>query len=151
MTNNETFGDRLRKLLHKSGLSQQDVADKLEIPRNTVWRWINNKATPESQKLHKLAALLQISVDELLNGEPEATWVLTVQISHEEEEFIDLKTLKNRPLSTIITKSNSAFLELGGSYDLWTDDKLFNKMIADFKKLRATVIQNGKALGGIKD
>ena len=151
MTNNETFGDRLRKLLHKSGLSQQDVADKLEIPRNTVWRWINNKATPESQKLHKLAALLQISVDELLNGEPEATWVLRVEIKTEKEAFIDLKALKTKPVSTIATYADAGFLQLGGSYELWTNDKLFNDMIKQFKKLRATVIQNGKALGGIKD
>ncbi len=151
MTDKETFGDRLRNLLHKSGLSQQNVADKLDIPRNTVWRWINNKATPESNKLHELASLLHVSIDELLNGRPEATWVLRVEIKTEKEDFIDLKALKNKPISTIATYSDAGFLQLGGGYELWTNDKLFNDMIKQFKKLRDTVIQNGKALGGIKD
>ena len=151
MTNNETFAERLKRLRKAAGLTQSQLSNKAGVSVVTLCRWEKDERQPRLEEIQKLAKALHISEDELLNGEPETTWVLTVQISHEEEEFIDLKTLKNRPLSTIITKSNSAFLELGGSYDLWTNDKLFNNMIADFKKLRATVIQNGKALGGIKD
>ena len=151
MPENETFAERLKRLRKAAGLTQEELAGKINVHSVTVSKWETGEQLPKTLIIKRLSTALHISEDELLNGEPEATWVLTVQISHEEEEFIDLKTLKNRPLSTIITKSNSAFLELGGSYDLWTDDKLFNKMIADFKKLRATVIQNGKALGGIKD
>ena len=149
--NNESLGERLRRLLEKSGLTQQNVADKLDIPRNTVWRWINNKATPESKNLHDLATLLHVSVDELLNGAPEETWVLTVKIADNfTQEVIDVS--KRVPcVSSITTTPTGGFMCLGGDYSLWADDTLFKKMINDLKKYRDVVLQNGRAMGGIKD
>ena len=64
----ETFGEKLRRLLKQQRLSQQELADALDIPRNTVWRWVNDKTTPESNKLQSLATLLHVSVDDLLNN-----------------------------------------------------------------------------------
>lgn len=151
--NEETFGQRLRKLIKRAKLSQQNVADELDIPRNTVWRWINEQATPESNNLQKLATLLHVSVDDLLNGVPteQQTWVLHVEVGERKENYINMATLAVNPISVITTGSDAGFLQLGGSYELWTDDKLFKKMIEDFKKLRSAVIANGRAQGGIKD
>ena len=118
MPENETFAERLKRLRKAAGLTQEELAGKINVHSVTVSKWETGEQLPKTLIIKRLSTALHISEDELLNGEPEATWVLTVQISHEEEEFIDLKTLKNRPLSTIITKSNSAFLELGGSYEL---------------------------------
>lgn len=54
-------------------------------------------------------------------------------------------------VSSITTTPSGGFICLGGDYSLWTDDNLFKKVMADLKKFRNTVIQNGKALGGIKE
>ena len=151
--NEETFGERLRNLIKRARLSQQNVADELDIPRNTVWRWINRQATPEANNLQKLATLLHIPVDELLNGVPaeQTTWVLHVEIGDKKETYINMATLATKPISTITTTAEAGYLQLGGGYQLWTDDTLYKKMLGDFKKLRAAVIANGRALGGIKD
>ena len=143
-----SFGNRLRALLKKFRLSQQDIADALDIPRNTVWRWINNKATPESYNLQKLATLLHIPVDNLLNdnNNNNQAWVLSVSIGNIGQEVIDLA----KPTSIIMTSSEGGFLQLGGNYELWTDDNSFKKLIADLKRLRSSVIQNGIALGAVK-
>ena len=152
MTEKETFGQRLKRLIKREKLSQQDVADALNLPRNTVWRWINEQATPESSNLQKVATLLHTSVDELLNGVPEQNaWVLHVQIGDNKEEFIDMGKLAKSPVCAIITDANAGFIKLGGNYELWQDDALFKRLISDLKKLRSSVIQNGRALGGIKD
>ena len=152
MAETETFGQRLRRLLNKAKLSQQEVADSLSIPRNTVWRWINDKSTPESNNLHNLATLLHITTDELLNGAPDqGGWVLHVEIGNTKEDFIDMKTLASKPVCAIITDKDAGFIKVGGDYSLWTDDALFKKILADLKKLRDAVIANGKVLGGIKE
>ena len=152
MTEKATFGQRLKRLIKREKLSQQDVADALNLPRNTVWRWINEQATPESSNLQKVATLLHTSVDELLNGVPEQNaWVLHVQIGDNKEEFIDMGKLAKSPVCAIITDANAGFIKLGGNYELWQDDALFKRLISDLKKLRSSVIQNGRALGGIKD
>ena len=152
MNDNNDFAKRLRKLLQQARLSQQNVADALDIPRNTVWRWINGKATPESSNMQNLANLLNISVDELLNphAQDNKSWVLQIKIADDiTQEVIDMA--KNVPtVSSITTTPAGGFLCLGGDYSLWTDDNAFKKIIADLKKFRNTVIQNGIALGGIK-
>ena len=151
MSEAETLGQRIRRLLKKEKLSQQEVADELNIPRNTVWRWINNQATPESNNLHKLATLLHITVDELLNGAPEQDgWVLHVEIGNTKEDFLNMKN-GIKPESVIITSSEGGYLKLGGNYQLWADDKAFRKLIKELGRLRGAVLANGKALGGIKE
>lgn len=47
-------------------LSQGDVANALEISRQSVSRWENNSAVPELDKLIKLADLFGITLDELV-------------------------------------------------------------------------------------
>lgn len=39
-------GDRLRKSLQLSGISSQEMADYLEVSRNTISRWINDEREP---------------------------------------------------------------------------------------------------------
>ena len=39
-------GDRLRKSLQLAGISSQEMADYLEVSRNTVSRWINDEREP---------------------------------------------------------------------------------------------------------
>jgi transcriptional regulator with XRE-family HTH domain len=59
---------QLTRFLERRGLTQQALADALDIPRNTVWRWVNGKATPSAEMLQRLADYFNVSVDELLNG-----------------------------------------------------------------------------------
>ena len=54
-------------------------------------------------------------------------------------------------IATIVTARTGAYVALGGDYSLWADDAGFKKIIAELKKMRAGVLQQGKANGGIKD
>ena len=151
VSDKKKFGDRLRLLRKKQALSQEELAEKIDVHLNTISRWENGIDLPKTTKVKKLAEVLQISEEELLNGAPEATWVLTVKIADDfTQEMIDMS--KRMPfVSSITTTPQGGFLCLGGDYPLWTDDALFKKMISDMKKFRETVIQNGKAFGSIKE
>ncbi len=147
----ETFGEKLRRLLKQQRLSQQELADALDIPRNTVWRWVNDKTTPESNKLQSLATLLHVSVDDLLNNSApdHRGWVLQIKVAHEfKEEVIDLS--KDVPIECSITATpKGAYFTLGGNWGLWTEDNK-KSLIKQINKFFSTVQQNGIALGGIK-
>lgn len=145
-----SFGERLRMLIQKQKLTQQELADALDIPRNTVWRWVNNKATPETNKLQKLATLLHVSVDDLLNDQPLDNledWILTIRISHDNEEVLNLPRGVIPTACEILTNRTGGYVQLGGRYELWADDDKFSQLIKDLKAIRSSVIQNGKALG----
>ena len=150
----EHFGERLRKLIKKQGLTQQDLADALDISRNTVWRWINDKATPESYILQNLATVLHVSIDDLLNDSPpdnSGRWVLSITVRQElKEEVIDLA--KPIPeISTVVTANTGAYIALGGNYDLWASNEGFASIVKELKKLRDGVLQQGRARGFIPD
>ena len=46
--------------------SQEELADRLEVSRQTISKWEVGKNIPELEKLIKLAELFKISVDELV-------------------------------------------------------------------------------------
>ena len=49
-----------------SGLTQKDLAEKLEVDRSTVAKWENGESMPRAEKLIQLAKLFDCTVDELL-------------------------------------------------------------------------------------
>lgn len=56
----------LRRLREEKGLTQQDIADKLDVTRVAVGSWESGKSTPRPAKLEQLSKLLDVPVSELL-------------------------------------------------------------------------------------
>lgn len=64
-----TLGERLQELRRKTGMSQDALAEKLEVSRQAVSKWERDEAMPETEKVIRIARLFDISLDELLLGE----------------------------------------------------------------------------------
>jgi len=62
-----TFGEKLLKLRKESGLSQEGLAEKLEVSRQAVSRWENEGILPDCPNLLALSRLFGVSTDYLLN------------------------------------------------------------------------------------
>lgn len=60
------LGEKIYKLRTKQNLSQGDVADALDVSRQSVSKWENNSAVPDLDKIIKLAELFGVSLDELV-------------------------------------------------------------------------------------
>ncbi len=63
------FGERIYELRSKAGMSQGDLADRLDVSRQAVSKWENNSAVPDLDKLLKMCELFSVSLDELVKGE----------------------------------------------------------------------------------
>lgn len=68
---NETLGQRIIRLRTQKGMSQGDLADALDISRQSVSKWENDISTPELDKLIRLAELFDLSMDTLILGKDE--------------------------------------------------------------------------------
>ena len=64
-----TLGERICQYRVRRRLSQQEVAEKLEVSRQSVSKWETDGAVPELDKLVKLCELFEVSLDELVKGE----------------------------------------------------------------------------------
>lgn len=62
------LGEKLYDLRREKHLSQEEVAEKLNVTRQTVSKWETNQSTPDFDKIAPLCALYGISADELLTG-----------------------------------------------------------------------------------
>jgi len=63
------IGLKLKQTRVKSGFTQEQVAEKLMISRQTVSNWENEKSLPDVVSVMKMSDLYQISLDELLKGD----------------------------------------------------------------------------------
>ena len=58
----------IRVLRHRFGLSQRQLAGRMQVPRTYVSKIENEKATPTLSSLERLAKALEVSVSDLLAG-----------------------------------------------------------------------------------
>lgn len=65
-----TLGQRIRARRETLGLSQEQVAEKMGVSRQAVGKWESDDARPSTDNLLRLAALLEMEVQELAAGEP---------------------------------------------------------------------------------
>ena len=64
-----TFGEAMKKKREQIGLTQQELAEKLFVSRQTVCRWENGTRCPDLVMAKKIALVLGIPMDDLIPGE----------------------------------------------------------------------------------
>ena len=60
------LGERLKESRVTKGFSQGDVAEYLNISRQSISKWENNNSYPDLDNLVKLSTYYGVSIDELL-------------------------------------------------------------------------------------
>lgn len=65
------FGEHIYRLRMERNMSQGDLANELEVSRQSVSKWENNSAVPELDKLIRMAQIFGITIDELVTGATE--------------------------------------------------------------------------------
>ncbi len=63
-----TFGERLYELRNKNNLSQEDLAEVLDVSRQSISKWENDKAYPEMTRLLFMSDYFNVSLDYLMRG-----------------------------------------------------------------------------------
>ena len=63
------FNNNIKKFREEKNLTQQQLADKLYVSRQTVCRWENGSRCPDLITAKKLAGTLDVSMDELISDE----------------------------------------------------------------------------------
>lgn len=68
-----TLGEKLTQARKAAGLTQADVAARLDVSRQAVSRWESRQSKPSTEKLLALGELYGVSIEQLLNtGKVEA-------------------------------------------------------------------------------
>lgn len=65
------LGEKLIEFRKIKGYSQQEVADLIDVSRQTISNWESNQGAPTIEKAKQLAELYQISLDDLVGSDVE--------------------------------------------------------------------------------
>lgn len=65
---NKSMGEIISTLRKGKGMTQKDLADKLNITDKAVSKWERNIAFPDTATIPKLAEILEVSVEDLMNA-----------------------------------------------------------------------------------
>lgn len=65
------FGERLKQARESKGMTQQSLADKLFVTRQTISRWECGERYPDVETIKKISSILEVSADNLFADEDE--------------------------------------------------------------------------------
>ena len=65
------FNEKLIRRRKECGMTQEELADRLSVSRQTVSKWENGDCMPDADKFIRLSDILEISLDELAGREVE--------------------------------------------------------------------------------
>ena len=87
------LGNKIMTLRKKNNLSQEDLAEKVGVTRQTISKWELEETTPDINQAKKLSMIFNISLDELVNNDVNS--ILIEKVSNTERlAGIIIKILK---------------------------------------------------------
>ena len=82
------FADKLLLLRKQKGLSQEQLAEMLEVSRQSISKWESQQALPEASKIISISNIFDVSIDQLLKDDLEIEGLKEVEIIETEASSI---------------------------------------------------------------
>lgn len=91
------FSKNLKTLRKQKGFSQEELASRLHVVRQTISKWEKNLSVPDADTLIRLAEILEVSVSELLGSKIETeNGNVTNDVAEQLSRINEQLAIKNR-------------------------------------------------------
>lgn len=132
----KTIGMNIANRRRTSGMTQEQVAEKMNVTAQAVSKWENDQASPDADTLVRLARLFGVSVDDLLTGSslpvvaetaPEniAKRILHITVVNKGEGAPDVNVELRIPAAVV-----RAAMGVGGAFDVPAEQiEIVNQML----------------------
>lgn len=84
-----SFGEALRRIRIEKGISQQKLADMINVERSTITNWENGRRLPDATLISKLSECLGVDVNRLIQAPNKADKTITVIMLDDERIILD--------------------------------------------------------------
>ena len=142
MKGQKMFSQNLQKLRASKNISQEQLADKIGVSRQSVSAWESGKSSPELEKLVAISNLFNVSLDEL-TGE-----ISTKKIDFDKEDYN--KTYRKiaiiRSLGIFILFLGITLATFSSGYDFKMRQSLLSDSMPDFSILSSIVLMLSLAI-----
>lgn len=100
------LSEKIRELRRKAGLSQEELADKLNVSRQAVSKWELGSAVPTADKLVDIADFFGVSLDFLMRENSEQPLNVSRQTANSAPE----KPHSRRKIASVLLMAAAVFL-----------------------------------------
>ncbi|MGN1342397.1 MAG: helix-turn-helix domain-containing protein [Bacilli bacterium] len=154
-----TLGEKLKEIRKKFGLSQEQLADIINVSRQAITKWENNLGLPDVSNLQELSKVFGLTVDYLLNSDNDLP-PLVMRKELDKDKYNSkissynniLKTFYPEPWEIFILTKNPKMGKLEGILDLLTGgDYYLIKGVSDLSPYYLVTKDNLKLLVNIKN
>ncbi len=139
------FYEKLRLLRKESGLTQEELADRLNVSRQAITKWESGDGIPDIENLKQISVLFNTTIDELVKEnknvqvENKEKYSLVEELEIDHTKHFDMKICKIHELNLIASEEEkikiemfSDMQELRENYTVKLDD-LYNRLDINIK------------------
>ena len=139
------FNEKLKLLRKESGLTQEKLADKLNVSRQAITKWESGDGIPDIENLKQISILFNTTIDELVKEDKDVQvenkemYSLVQELEIDHTKHFDMKMCKIRELNLIASEEEkikiemfSNVQELRENYTIKFDD-LYNRLDINIK------------------
>lgn len=139
------FYEKLKMLRKESNLTQEELAERLNVSRQAITKWESGDGTPDIENLKQISILFNTTIDELIKENKIVTVESKVQYSYVQEldidhtKHFDINICKINELNIITNNEETVKVEiLSNEEDLSKSlsvefDDLYNNLDIDIK------------------
>lgn len=111
------FNDKLKQLRGEYNLTQEELAEKLDVSRQAITKWESGEGTPDVENLKQLAILFNTTLDDLIMenkkvevSEKQYRYIEEIAIDH--SKHFDLKFTKIGEISILPNEEEKVKIEI---------------------------------------
>ena len=110
------ISEKILKLRKSHNLSQEDLAEKLNVYRQSISKWENGQSIPETEKLIELSEIFNVSIDYLLKSSEIDEISIRTEILEKQQKELMEKERKNERVRFLILSSIATYLITAAIY-----------------------------------
>ncbi|MBR3269743.1 helix-turn-helix domain-containing protein [Candidatus Saccharibacteria bacterium] len=111
------FNDKLKQLRGEYNLTQEELAEKLDVSRQAITKWESGEGVPDVENLKQLAILFNTTLDDLIMEDkkvkvPEKQYRYTEKIEIDHTKHFDFKFIKIGEINILPNEEENVKIEI---------------------------------------
>lgn len=139
------FSEKLKKLRKENNLTQEKLAEKLNVSRQAITKWESGDGVPDIENLKQLSTLFNTTIDELVKEDINITtqtkkqYTYTKELEIDHTKHFDINISKAHEINIKPNKEEKVKVELSSNEENLEEtfkikfDNLYNKLDIDIK------------------
>ena len=92
------FSEKLLTLRKANNLTQEQLAEKLDVSRQSISKWESEQATPELEKIVALSSIFDVTTDYLLKSSEIDDLSVKTKILEKQQEILFIQEQKRQKI-----------------------------------------------------